>query len=310
MADQLDNRPVFTIVMGCNGAGKSAWKRENWDRLPNPYFDQDSIAGGVGDWNSEESRKRTRRIVDAEIADAIRDRRDFGVESTYSGLPGPQIVQRVREEGYRVEGVYIGTESPEVNAERVRHRVNANTGHWVDVARLPQRHGFSLSNLRKTAEQFDELEIVDNSTHADDRKPLPVSQIQMAEGEVKWRARKLMPWCERWLTRFERSLSARTTGSGMGGGGTLPPPGSQPPTGGGTAPADPPARPADEVVTRPSARYADKTRTPPTTQPEKVSALRTAAFFSDRAARADVAAARRLLRRQGGQPPEPEDQLE
>ena len=43
---------------------------------------------------------------------------------------------------------------------------------------------------------------------------------------------------------------------------------------------------------------------------EKVSALRTAAFFSDRAARADVAVARRLLRRQGGQPPEPEDQLE
>lgn len=237
MADQLDNRPVFTIVMGCNGTGKSAWKRENWDRLPNPYFDQDSIAGGVGDWNSEESRKRTRRIVDAEIADALRDRKDFGVESTYSGLPGPQLVQRVREEGYRVEGVHIGTESPSINAERVRHRVEANTGHWGDVARLPQRHGFSLSNLRKTAEQFDELEIVDNSTHADDRKPLPVSQIQMAEGEVKWRAEKLMPWCENWLSRFERPLRARTPRSGMGGGGTPAPPGSQPPpTGGGPAP--------------------------------------------------------------------------
>ena len=43
---------------------------------------------------------------------------------------------------------------------------------------------------------------------------------------------------------------------------------------------------------------------------EKVSALRTAAFFNDRAARADVDAARRLLRRHGGQPPESEDQLE
>ena len=237
MADQLDNRPVFTIVMGCNGAGKSAWKRENWDRLPNPYFDQDSIAGGVGDWNSEESRKRTRRIVDAEITQAIRDRKDFGLESTYSGLPGPQIVQRAREEGYRAEGVYIGTESPGINADRVRHRVDANTGHWVDVARLPQQHGFSLSNLSKTAEQFDELEIVDNSTHADDRRPMPISQIQMAEGEVKWGAEKLMLWCENWLSRFERSQSARTAGSGIGGGGTPPPPcGQPPPTGGGKAP--------------------------------------------------------------------------
>ena len=47
MADQLDNRPVFTIVMGCNGAGKSAWKRDNYDRLPQQYFYQDSIAGGI-----------------------------------------------------------------------------------------------------------------------------------------------------------------------------------------------------------------------------------------------------------------------
>ena len=43
---------------------------------------------------------------------------------------------------------------------------------------------------------------------------------------------------------------------------------------------------------------------------EEGSALRTAAFFNDRAVRADVDAARRLLRRQGGQPPESEDQLE
>ena len=43
---------------------------------------------------------------------------------------------------------------------------------------------------------------------------------------------------------------------------------------------------------------------------EKVSALRTAQFFSDRAARADGESARRLLARDAGQPPEPEDSLE
>ena len=49
MADQLDNRPVFTVVLGCAGAGKTAWKRDNWDRLPDCCFDHDSFAGGVGD---------------------------------------------------------------------------------------------------------------------------------------------------------------------------------------------------------------------------------------------------------------------
>ena len=42
---------------------------------------------------------------------------------------------------------------------------------------------------------------------------------------------------------------------------------------------------------------------------EKVSAMRTAEFFAARSADADVEAARRLLRRDGGEPPEPEDRL-
>ena len=42
---------------------------------------------------------------------------------------------------------------------------------------------------------------------------------------------------------------------------------------------------------------------------EKVSAMKTAEFFAERKDDADIEAARRLLRRQGGQPPEPEDRL-
>ena len=40
---------------------------------------------------------------------------------------------------------------------------------------------------------------------------------------------------------------------------------------------------------------------------EKISAMKAAEFFATRRAGADVEAARRLLRRDGGQPPEPED---
>ena len=42
---------------------------------------------------------------------------------------------------------------------------------------------------------------------------------------------------------------------------------------------------------------------------EKVSALKTAEFFAAHHATADVEAARRILQRQGGQPPEPDDRL-
>ncbi|MDE2805602.1 MAG: toxin-antitoxin system HicB family antitoxin [Gemmatimonadota bacterium] len=43
---------------------------------------------------------------------------------------------------------------------------------------------------------------------------------------------------------------------------------------------------------------------------EKLSAMRTAEFFAERGAEADIDAARRLLRRRGGQPPDPSDRLD
>ena len=42
---------------------------------------------------------------------------------------------------------------------------------------------------------------------------------------------------------------------------------------------------------------------------EKISAMKTAEFFASRRAKADIKVARRILRRRGGQPPEPEDRL-
>lgn len=42
---------------------------------------------------------------------------------------------------------------------------------------------------------------------------------------------------------------------------------------------------------------------------EKISAMKTAEFFTSHRAKADIKAARRILRRKGGQPPEPEDRL-
>ena len=42
----------------------------------------------------------------------------------------------------------------------------------------------------------------------------------------------------------------------------------------------------------------------------KPSAMRTADFFAERSSQADIDAARRLLRRTGGQPPDSSDQLD
>lgn len=199
MSELIDPRPVFTIVMGCNGVGKSAWKRKNYDLLPTRYFDQDSIAGGIGDWNSPDARARTRVYVDTQIAEALEQRLDFGTESTYSGQPGPAIVERVIKAGYRVEGVYFGTNDPQINIDRIEQRVFAGTGHMVDPQRIPERWRYSLSNLRRTAERFDQLQLLDNSEHDDFHLPRPVEQCRLEQGKVCWQVANPAPWCVDWL---------------------------------------------------------------------------------------------------------------
>ena len=175
MADQLDNRPVFTIVMGCNGAGKSAWDE----------------------------------YVSAEIDKSLAEGLNFRIESTYSGRPGPELVGRAVDAGYRIEGIYIGTAGPEVNIERIRTRVENQTGHWVDARRVPDRYRHSLHNLRQTADQFDELTIVDNTPERDRGIPDPSTELVLEKGRTTYEAADPATWVATWKERFETSMESR-----------------------------------------------------------------------------------------------------
>ena len=223
----MDRRPTFTIVMGCNGSGKSAWKRAHYDRLPRKYFDQDSIAGGIGDWNDEDARRRTRDYVESQIAKCFADRESFGMESTFSGRPEPAMVARAVAEGYRIEGYYMGTESWAVNERRIDYRVLANTGHYVDPKELPNRYRWALSNLRERLGDFDVVEVADNSKDTVDRIPDPVLQFVAERGVIETRLPpgEMGGWCAELLRqrevdrrrakyREERSARERERGEG------------------------------------------------------------------------------------------------
>ncbi len=199
MSELIDPRPVFTIVMGCNGVGKSTWKRKNYDLLPDRYYDQDSIAGGLGEWSDERARTRTREIVDSEIAECLREELDFGIESAFSGLPGPEMVRRVVEAGYRVEGLYFGTADSRINIERIEHRVFCGTGHPVDPRRNPDAvEALTLEpaadrRALRPAAGLRQLQPDDFGL------PRPVEQCRLERGAVVWRAEKPLRWCANWL---------------------------------------------------------------------------------------------------------------
>ena len=197
--------PTFTVIMGCNGAGKTTWKRANYARLPARHYDLDAVAGGIGDWNNREIQRRALEIAHAEIDRAIAAGQDFGTETTYAGRRGPGMVQQLREQGYRIDGIYIGTETPDINIERVAHRVRTLTGHDIDPERVRERHGRSLENLQRDAAAFDRLVLLDNSTHYEDRRPRPTTQGTLANGRLQEDDEPDTTWCRVWVEKLPRT---------------------------------------------------------------------------------------------------------
>lgn len=158
--------PKLKIVIGANGAGKSTWCKAHQSELPLHFYNADSIANGLGDWNSAKLQQKARRFVDQEIGDRLKNNEDFGFESTYSGKSRPNIIKRAAAQGYSIHAVFIGTSRPETNIERVKSRVTAKTGHDVPEAEVRRRWVAAQNNLTETAKYFDTIEVIDNDGKA------------------------------------------------------------------------------------------------------------------------------------------------
>lgn len=155
--------PRLTIVIGGNGAGKTTWTRRHRNELPPRFYNADSIAAGLGDWNREERQREAREIVDKQIAAQLKAKNDFGFESTYSGRSRPAIVDRASAGGYDVHACFLGTENAEINVRRVRARTMDGSGHAVNPSEIRRRWQASQDNLARTFRSMNALTIIDNT---------------------------------------------------------------------------------------------------------------------------------------------------
>ena len=131
--------------------------------MPPHFYDADSIAQGLGGYNDPEHQRSARRMIDRLIAEHLERLEDFGFESTYSGASRPGIVVAAHRACYRVEAVFVGTETPDINLERVEARVRAGIGHFVSEAEIRRRWTASQDKLVATKERFHAIRLYDNS---------------------------------------------------------------------------------------------------------------------------------------------------
>lgn len=146
MADKF--MPTCWIIAGPNGAGKTTFALEYLPQVAgcSRFINADLIAAGLSPLAPERELLAASRLFLAEIEACIKLREDFGFETTLAGRSYLKLVRRLRNEGWRVELIYLALPSMEMSRLRVAERV-AHGGHNIPVADIERRFPRSLANL-------------------------------------------------------------------------------------------------------------------------------------------------------------------
>lgn len=161
--------PILTVVAGANGAGKSTLTSSARAAFQgNPVLDPDAVAKAAAKMAAGGSPIDAGRLILRMCEEFLERRESFLVETTLSGKTYLRMMKRAAGLGYTVSLIYVGTDSVDINIQRIRDRV-LKGGH--DVPEEDQRRRFprSFANLELALQLADEVALFDNSSSAGPR---------------------------------------------------------------------------------------------------------------------------------------------
>lgn len=147
--------PEVMVFAGPNGSGKSTITR---------------MAKTVGFYINADDIKSTTHCTDMEAAvkaeelreKMISDKNDFTFETVLSTDRNLKLLQKAKENGYFVRGIYVLTNDASVNVARVNVR-EAFGGHGVPEDKIRSRYTKALALIPQLVEVCDILHIYDNT---------------------------------------------------------------------------------------------------------------------------------------------------
>ena len=147
--------PEVIVFAGPNGSGKSTITR--MAKIGGEYINADDI-------------KRTTLCTDLEAAVKaeelrelmIENKKDFTFETVLSTDRNLLLLQKAKEKGYFIRGIYVLTCNADINVARVNAR-EALGGHGVPEEKIRTRYGKALALIPKLVEVCDILHIYDNT---------------------------------------------------------------------------------------------------------------------------------------------------
>ena len=155
MSENKILKPEVIVFAGPNGSGKSTITR--MAKTAGRYINADDIKRSTlcTDLEAAQKAEQLRNLAIAEHA-------DFTFETVLSTDRNLLLLQRAKEEGYFVRGIYVLTADPFINVARVSARV-ALGGHDVPKEKILNRYERALHLLPQLVEICDILHIYDNT---------------------------------------------------------------------------------------------------------------------------------------------------
>ncbi len=162
--------PAVYIVGGPNGAGKTTFARQFL-----PGYAHCRVFINADDIRQSMDRRDARtglpmqadilagRAMLSQIDGMARRKRDFGFETTLSGLTYVNVVRRLRHEGFSVHLFFVWIPDVELALARIRSRV-AKGGHHIPELVARRRFDRSVRNfLHRYRQGADSWFLFDNS---------------------------------------------------------------------------------------------------------------------------------------------------
>ncbi|HEY4242799.1 MAG TPA: zeta toxin family protein [Kofleriaceae bacterium] len=213
-SDAEKRRPRIRVLAGVNGAGKSSVVGAALRARGQPFYNPDEVAERIHRGRTEladEANSIAWNQGRAFLERAIEKRIDFTFESTLGGKTIVNLLRKAIAQGFDVDIIFVGLDSPELHIERMKARVAAG-GHAIDEQLIRERFDRSRQNLIDLLPGLAELKVYDNSMPARPR-PHPVLILHMRNGWIEAECESSIPpdWAK-WIIVAARASSERRAG--------------------------------------------------------------------------------------------------
>ncbi len=173
----MNSSPQIIILAGPNGAGKSTmapYLLRDWLGLME-FVNADVIASGLSAFDPEHAAMDAGRVMLNRLRELAVQKKNFAFETTLATRSYAKWLRQLRQEGYRINLIFVALDSADLAVQRVNARVAAG-GHNIPEETIRRRYEKGVRNFFHLYQELVETwAVYDNSV-------LQSSQL-VAEGE-------------------------------------------------------------------------------------------------------------------------------